>query len=610
MTNLKKRGPLFLCLILLFVSYFVTVYFINCRIRKGYILDFEGFNDIYFIDSNNGLVISVSGSLLITHDGGQSWEHQALGFDDNPFQIQFVTEQIGWILGNNGKLYVTDDGGAHWDLQFEDVIKNIYKFHFVSETVGWAYTYRGAVLTTNDSGAHWDIKMSVPYIEPPVEPPPWGYPISFLEDLYFLNETHGWVLQQNNYSTNPTNVVYYTNNSGSSWVSHLIPTQKYLNKIHFVDHLNGWVIGVEGTIFCSNDSGVNWYNQHSFTEEYLMDIYSLNNSFSWICGTNGTILRTMDGGDNWIDLSNASFELDFKKIIFPDIIKGWMISSVPEIFVLGNGGILLESTQLEINFIKNSMILISISIYTIITSIGVFLILLSGKIGKSQIIQKSKKILHQISYKIFNGSNKLGIGLSIISILALIYGISFFFTIVHEFSHVSGIHLLGGYVDYIQINYTLSRYTHFQGIILKMNLIFFYLAGLIGELIASMILLKITNLYKDKHIFIFFLAIIIVFSGIILPLLYFTFTPIIPRSDGYLLSQILNISPISISLFFLPFTLFSLFYLGKVFKNFYQTALNSRRRFLYIFFSALSIFILMIIGLSLLIQNQAMFIYF
>ncbi|MHA1427872.1 MAG: M50 family metallopeptidase [Candidatus Helarchaeota archaeon] len=576
----------------------------NLNKKQTYMINFQEFTDIYFLDTSNGWIVSKSGHLLRTCNGGKSWEKITLEFIDSPVQVQFVSTKIGWIRGSSGKLYVSNDGGSHWKLQIDDVDKRFTNIYFINETIGWGYTYRGAVLSTNNGGYAWELKMSVPQFEIPPDPPPWGYYISILEDIFFLNEVYGWVIHQNNYSSNPTNTVYYTNNSGNSWISYSIPTRVHLQKVVFIDQLNGWVIGDGGIIFYTNSSGANWYNQLSFTEEKLCDMYFLNNTWSWICGTNGTILHTMNGGNNWTNLSNSSITVDFNRIYFQDASIGWVIGAIPEIFISNDGGFSWQLFQLTSLFMKKNWIWILI----LLDSIFIFMIIYSFhyriNIRKNRVVHNLQSLCTNFSYTLFFSKTKVDKIISVLVISCLIYGFTFIFTLIHELSHVFVINLLGGYADYIEINYTLFGYTHIPGLFLNSYLLLFYLAGLFGEIFVGLILLKITFYFREKYRFIFFLSLVIIMISIIAPLFYFTLTPMFSQSDGYYISQILNIPSFIISLIFLPLLIFSIFFFGKNVYKFYVTFLNSKREFLYILLYGFIIFISVLCIFSQFLHNS------
>ncbi len=62
------------------------------------------------------------------------------------------------------------------------------------------------------------------------------------------------------------------------------------NDVHFVDRLNGWVVGTEGQIYKTTDGGITWSREISATFANLNAIYMLSKTKGWIVGDNGLIL--------------------------------------------------------------------------------------------------------------------------------------------------------------------------------------------------------------------------------------------------------------------------------------------------------------------------------
>lgn len=82
-------------------------------------------------------------------------------------------------------------------------------------------------------------------------------------------------------------------------------TQNDLNFISFNDKLNGFIIGIKGTILHTKDGGKTWSEQNSTTNENLNSIFCLDKKNCWIVGHNGLILNTQDSGKNWKNISST-----------------------------------------------------------------------------------------------------------------------------------------------------------------------------------------------------------------------------------------------------------------------------------------------------------------
>jgi len=99
------------------------------------------FNDIHFINDQEGWVVGNSGVIGHTTDGGSSWNRQA-----NPAETQalalysvfFLDSDKGWAVGNGGIILQTIDGGTTWTIEGEGLTTVFLNgVHFTSPTNGY-----------------------------------------------------------------------------------------------------------------------------------------------------------------------------------------------------------------------------------------------------------------------------------------------------------------------------------------------------------------------------------------------------------------------------------------------------------------------------------------
>ena len=85
---------------------------------------FYGFRSIYrdiCFKGNTGCIVGQNGSVLISHNGGETWEPSATFFQNDVRELMdlksvlFVTPQRGYAVGELGtKIMMTEDGGRNW----------------------------------------------------------------------------------------------------------------------------------------------------------------------------------------------------------------------------------------------------------------------------------------------------------------------------------------------------------------------------------------------------------------------------------------------------------------------------------------------------------------
>jgi photosystem II stability/assembly factor-like uncharacterized protein len=121
---------------------------------------------IEFVSASQGWVAG-AGRILVTSNGGQSWQTQYSG-QAKLDQIDFIDATHGWAVGTN-ELLTTDDGGASW-ISLPEPCGYIQSVHFVTPAVGYAISggsdirldgglptpvTGGELLMTTDGGQQW-----------------------------------------------------------------------------------------------------------------------------------------------------------------------------------------------------------------------------------------------------------------------------------------------------------------------------------------------------------------------------------------------------------------------------------------------------------------------
>ncbi|MGD9402911.1 MAG: M20/M25/M40 family metallo-hydrolase [bacterium] len=116
---------------------------------------------------------------------------------------------------------------------------------------------------------------------------------------HFLDGLNGWVV-------GGKARVYRTRDGGATWTRQSIDASgAAIYGVSFVDTLTGWVVGNGGRIFKSTDGGATWLPQASGTAVGLRQVFALDTQNAWAVGSLGTIRRTSDGGENWTDLAGG-----------------------------------------------------------------------------------------------------------------------------------------------------------------------------------------------------------------------------------------------------------------------------------------------------------------
>lgn len=279
------------------------------------------------------------------------WELQnPLPVANNLSDVRFYNDQIGWSVGSYGAIVITTDGGITWNVQESGVSESLKKVYIIDENTVWVSGSNGCLLYTDDAGNTWIQKTCETSLE--------------LVDITFLNGSTGWVVGCEDYNSwyygNFEFVIKYTQDGGDTWITQLYDTTFSLRAIHFLNENVGWAVGekrdsmpgTDGILIKTIDGGVNW--------EYHLDtnFLSLGSGFrditftepknGWILG-GGCIFHSSDGGNTWqiqyMDPLGAAY-YHFSKISFADSLNGLIAGSVnagsagsaPIVFKTINGG--------------------------------------------------------------------------------------------------------------------------------------------------------------------------------------------------------------------------------------------------------------------------------
>jgi hypothetical protein len=188
---------------------------------------------MFFTDTVNGFIVgndwdnssgpSISGQILKTSNGGQTWSHclPALFYNRGAIhEVFFANSQVGYAIGDS--IYKTTNGGLTW--------------------------------------SNFSLSFG-----------------QYISSLYFSNPSIGWAAGNNG-------ALYKTTNGGQTWSLITIYSSDNFVKVSFTDSLHGWVAG--GThIYHSTDGGANWLCADTLAAT-ITDLCMVNNSLGFAVGGN------------------------------------------------------------------------------------------------------------------------------------------------------------------------------------------------------------------------------------------------------------------------------------------------------------------------------------
>lgn len=255
-------------------------------------------------------------------------------------QVEDITKLNDEAVENNSKIAELESeitNEASKEIKTTEIFlpskANLSKVFFIDDKNGWIVGNKvdsedkvlgNFIYKSTDSGNSWkQIKMKFP-------------PNSIINDVFFINNSTGWILLQNNINSweeeKYKSWVYKTSDNGKTW--QLVHTSKiglHYYKIKFADEKNGWLLA-EGSvmkespvltkpfrsysrpIFKTTDGGKSLTDVSSDISEDLdddlpTDIF-VENSNKIIISTVSQFFKTEDNGKTW-EKFNANFYDDF-----------------------------------------------------------------------------------------------------------------------------------------------------------------------------------------------------------------------------------------------------------------------------------------------------------
>lgn len=237
---------------------------------------------VHFINQYSGFVCD--GTLYRTSDGGATWVDQEFSTLNS---VYFYDTQIGCAVGKNSQILMTVNGGLTWDPQ--EVTPSYSTFNrakFISSNVGFVvggrmyFPYYGVIYKTTNGGVDWRL------IDPSAQD------IEFT-GISFPTPTIGYLVGRYQYSS--SGVIYKTTDAGDTW-NQLGIFYKDLNDVCFSSVNIGYAVGEDGTILKTTNGSSLWTLQQSNTNLDIHSVFFLQDDLGFTAGNSGTAQKTINGG--------------------------------------------------------------------------------------------------------------------------------------------------------------------------------------------------------------------------------------------------------------------------------------------------------------------------
>lgn len=272
-------------------------------------------------NSQAGVAAGLSGTLLVTTNGGASWSPQsgqsanffgaecissnimtvvgsvilrstdgALTWRQQPgsgISVAFSTPDHGIVVGTNSILWTTTGGNYGWEVRESGTATNLRAISYMNSAVGVAVGDSGTITRTTDAGYSWAIRPSGTFHN--------LSGISFSQNTGIAVGDSGSVLR--------------SEDGGFSWVATNQGTGRRLRSVSFASASTVVATGDSGIMLRSTNDGLTWsltqlpFPQHIISVSFANENIGVAVAVPQLPFGGGTqrILRTTDGGTSWTD---------------------------------------------------------------------------------------------------------------------------------------------------------------------------------------------------------------------------------------------------------------------------------------------------------------------
>ena len=156
--------------------------------------------------------------------------------------------------------------------------------------------------------------------------------------IFFIDDLEGWLFGTDG------SIFHTTTNGGAEWSRQesRIPlinghVRETVNGIHFFDKQHGVAVADIGFIVNTMDGGNNWQLCESVTDNNMTVVQFTNRNEAWAVGWHGTILKSNDSGQTW-EMVNGRTSNDLEQVAFADGNRGLAVGQHGTITMTQDGG--------------------------------------------------------------------------------------------------------------------------------------------------------------------------------------------------------------------------------------------------------------------------------
>lgn len=219
------------------------------------------------------------GKIIKSTDGGESWSIQRTGGDINLQAVAAWDESAAIAVGDDASLLLTHDGGTTWEPRSSEAIPENIKLMDVDifpDGQAWVVGDRGTILSSDDRGASWKLMRQREDVG--------------LQSLARVGD-RVWVVGE-------FGTILHSQDNGASWEMQDSGTESYLSAVNFRDADNGLAVGLDGVILATSDGGATWVPIHTAEHNHYFAV-AWDGSHWFLTGANGLVASSDAAATDW-----------------------------------------------------------------------------------------------------------------------------------------------------------------------------------------------------------------------------------------------------------------------------------------------------------------------
>jgi photosystem II stability/assembly factor-like uncharacterized protein len=289
----------------------------------GRLVEPTSLHAIAFGDPLHGCAIGEGAEMVVTSDGGRTWESRDSHTRAALHSVAFSGAKHAWAVGDGGVIVATNDGGRTWKGQRSGTSADLYCVEFVDSRHGLA-SYcdsndRVRLISTSNGGRTWKLtRRGTNWRQGGLAEADTGL------EHRAGDAQHRWRV-----AGELEDELQYTSD-GRHWDLRQPLGLEHVDDVSFVDALHGWVVTNSHAIFATSDGGATWHCQRAGDMYFVEQVTFIDRLHGFAVGVDSGltsyVCRTVDGGRTWSTQSPGGYGY---RVMMTDAIHGFLMGYDP-----------------------------------------------------------------------------------------------------------------------------------------------------------------------------------------------------------------------------------------------------------------------------------------